>query len=66
MRPVWQEEPSLWERLQSVQKPLVLYGMGDGADKLFAALGELGLTPSGVFASDDFVRGRQQVFSVLS
>lgn len=58
MRPVWQEEPSLWERLQSVQKPLVLYGMGDGADKLFAALGELGLAPAGVFASDDFVRGQ--------
>lgn len=53
-------EPSLWRRLTEMDKPLVMYGMGDGADKLIARLEKLGRRPDGVFASDEFVRG--QVF----
>lgn len=51
-------EPSLWRRLAVMEKPLVLYGMGDGADKLIARLEKLGRRPDGVFASDEFVRGQ--------
>lgn len=52
------EKPSLWRYLAAVEKPLVLYGMGDGADKLIARLQALGHEVDGVFASDEFVRGQ--------
>ena len=39
---------------------LVLYGMGDGTDRILTALAAHGLQAAGVFASDEFVRG--QVF----
>lgn len=50
--------PSLWRYLADLDKPLVLYGMGDGADKLIARLDSLGRKVDGVFASDEFVRGQ--------
>lgn len=57
---IWQGvEPSFWRRLADMSKPLVLYGMGDGADKVIAQLKRLGLSPHGIFASDEFVRGQQ-------
>lgn len=46
----------LWEYLASTQKAIVLYGMGNGADKILAACAEKGISVSGVFASDGFVR----------
>lgn len=51
-------EPSLWRRLAACEKPIVLYGMGDGADKLIARLNSLARQPDGIFASDEFVRGQ--------
>lgn len=48
----------LFEKLKTARDPIVLYGMGDGADKLLDALGEAGIPVSGVFASDGFVRGQ--------
>lgn len=48
----------LWEKLARTERPLVLYGTGNGADKLIAALAAFGKEPSGVFASDGFVRRR--------
>lgn len=53
-------ESSFWRCLPDLarQKPLVLYGMGDGADKLLAQLRRHGLNPAGIFASDEFVRGQ--------
>lgn len=48
--------PSLWKELQNENKPIVLYGMGDGAVKLLSILDTLGLKCSGIFASDGFVR----------
>ncbi len=48
----------LWSKLKSTDRPIVLYGMGDGADKMIAALNNIGKTPAAVFASDDFVRGQ--------
>ncbi len=53
-----EKTPSMWEELKNEKLPIVLYGMGDGAVKLLEILDSLGLECSGVFASDDFVRGQ--------
>ena len=45
-------------RLMQAGKPIVLYGMGDGGDRVLSFLQENGLAASGVFASDEFVRGQ--------
>ena len=47
----------LWTYLQSAGLPIVLYGMGNGADKLLAELHSRGLDAADFFASDGFVRG---------
>ena len=47
----------MWEELKRETRPIVVYGMGNGADKLFSRLEKYGITPSDVFASDGFVRG---------
>lgn len=47
-----------WNQLRSTAKPIVLYGMGNGADRILAALAQHGLQAAGVFASDEFVRGQ--------
>jgi FkbM family methyltransferase len=47
----------LWTYLQTAQLPIVLYGMGNGADKLLAELHARGLDADDFFASDGFVRG---------
>ena len=39
-------------------RPLLLYGTGDGADKLIARLETLGVSPDGFFVSPDFARGQ--------
>ena len=52
-------EISVWERLKNCKKPVVLYGMGDGADKVLAAFDRYGIKASAVIASDDFVRGQK-------
>ncbi len=48
----------LWEYLKSTDKPIVLYGTGDGADKILDVMIKKGIKASGVFASDGFVRKR--------
>ena len=50
-------EKDLWEYLASTDKTIVMYGMGNGADKILAACEEKGVTVSDFFASDGFVRG---------
>ncbi len=47
----------LWQYLQSTDKPIVMYGMGNGADKILERFDALGITVSDFFASDGFVRG---------
>lgn len=49
---------SVWDVLKNTDKPIVLYGMGDGADKVLNEFEKLGVSPYGVMASDDFVRGQ--------
>ena len=46
----------LWNYLKETKKPVVLYGMGNGADLVIEACFKYGIKISGVFASDNFVR----------
>ena len=46
----------LWTHLKETKKPIVLYGMGNGADKIISVLNRYDIQISGVFASDGFVR----------
>jgi FkbM family methyltransferase len=48
----------LWSELYEQGKPIVLYGMGNGADKIISVLESKGMEFADVFASDDFVRGQ--------
>ena len=50
-------EQPVWTRLQLEMRPIVLYGMGDGADKILNRFDALGIRAAEVFASDEFVRG---------
>ena len=59
MLPFIKEENTLWDYLKTAEKPVVLYGTGDGADKVITRLEENGTAVSGIFASDEFVRGQQ-------
>lgn len=58
MLPFIIEERTVWERLAEAQKPIVLYGMGLGAEKILRIMKTCHVTVSDVFASDDFVRGQ--------
>ena len=52
--------PHYIERIKSSGLPVLIYGMGNGADKVIDLFRENGIEILGVTASDDFVRG--QVF----
>ena len=47
----------MWEELKKEKRPIVIYGMGNGADKLIARFSELNIQFADIFASDGFVRG---------
>ena len=47
----------LWQYLSSADKKIVMYGMGNGADKILAICERYGIEISDFFASDGFVRG---------
>ncbi len=51
-------EKDIWTYLRDTDKPLVMYGMGNGADKICEVLERYGLGVSDYFASDEFVRGQ--------
>lgn len=46
----------LTERLKKEERPIVLYGMGNGADKIISLCEQNGIEISGVFASDGFAK----------
>ena len=52
-------EKELWQYLKNAKKPIVLYGMGNGADKIINVLDSYGIPFNGVFASDGFVRDKE-------
>lgn len=57
----------LWKRLKNADKPIVLYGMGNGADRILDVMNARGIEAAGVFASDDFVRHQEfRGFTVCS
>ncbi len=49
-------EPNVWTALAESDKPVVLYGMGNGADKVLDELEKRNIKAAGVMASDDFCR----------
>lgn len=49
----------LWNYLSSSNKTIVMYGMGNGADKIISVCKKYGVVISDYFASDEFVRGQQ-------
>lgn len=50
-------EKNLWNRLSETPLPIVMYGMGNGAEKILDVLSRKGISVSDFFASDGFVRG---------
>ncbi len=58
---------TVWEKAQSTEKPVLIYGTGNGADKIIDELDKLNVKISGIFASDGFVRSRNfRGFPVIS
>ena len=64
------DRPDLCDRIVSAfrcERPVLLFGTGDGADKTVAWLSSLGGSPAGVFVSPEFARGQSfRGFSVLT
>ena len=50
-------EKNLWVHLKETPLPIVVYGMGNGADKIIDELTARDISVSDFFASDGFVRG---------
>jgi len=50
--------PNVWDALKNTKKPVILYGMGNGADKVLDECERRGITAAGVMASDGFVRSQ--------
>ncbi len=48
----------LWQYLSATDKHVVMYGMGNGADKILAVCERYGIVVKDFFASDGFVRGQ--------
>lgn len=43
----------LWDKLRAASEPVLIYGIGNGAEKVLALCAEYGVAVCGVFASDD-------------
>ncbi|MBQ8966753.1 FkbM family methyltransferase [Ruminococcus sp.] len=50
--------PSCEEEIAAVERPVYIYGMGNGGEKVLGWCAERGIEVRGVFASDGFVRGQ--------
>lgn len=57
MLPSYPCTEDMWDKLAKETRPIVVYGMGNGADKLIRRFEKYGITVSDFFASDGFVRG---------
>ncbi|MBQ9116182.1 MAG: FkbM family methyltransferase [Clostridia bacterium] len=53
----FEEKNDLWEYLKKTNKTVVMYGMGNGADKILSVCDRHGIAVADFFASDGFVRG---------
>ena len=57
----------LWNYLKNADKPIVLYGIGNGADKILDRLETDNVKISGIFSSSGFKKGKIfRGFPVLS
>ena len=57
----------IWQKLKRTDKPVLIYGTGNGADKIINELERLNIKISGVFAGEGFVRNRDfRGFHVMS
>ncbi len=50
-------EETVWAQLKAESRPILLYGMGNGADMIIEKLESFGIEYADVYASDEFVRG---------
>ncbi len=50
-------DSDMWRHLSITDKPILMYGMGNGADKILCELESRGIEVCDFFASDGFVRG---------
>lgn len=48
--------PNVWSALENCREPVVLYGMGNAADRVLDEFARREIKAAGVMASDDFVR----------
>ncbi len=48
---------TVWQALHETDKPVLLYGMGNGAEQVLRVCKQKGIRVEGVFASDEYVRG---------
>jgi hypothetical protein len=55
--PSYPQTRDVWDVLKDETRPIMVYGMGNGADKLFMRFEAFSIKVSEVFASDGFVRG---------
>lgn len=55
--PKYPLKEDLWDKLSHEIRPIVCYGMGNGADKLIERLKKYNIEIADFFASDGFVRG---------
>ena len=55
--PEYPYKRDIWDNLKDEKRPIVVYGMGNGADKLISRLDSFGIEVADFFASDGFVRG---------
>jgi hypothetical protein len=55
--PEYPVKTDMWDALAAEKRPIVVYGMGNGADKLIERFGKYNIEISDFFASDGFVRG---------
>lgn len=60
------EKENIWDTLAKCDKPIVVYGMGNAAQKIIDTIESHGGKISDIFASDEFVRGHSFLgFKVL-
>lgn len=52
------EREFIWDYIKSINKPIILYGMGNGADLIINILESLNIAFDDIFASNCFVRGQ--------
>ncbi len=56
---MFRETISVWRYLKETSKPVIIYGMGDGAEKILKVFEQYEIAVSGFMASDEFVRGHE-------